>query len=312
MSPPHVTVCLKVVPRPEEVRIDPETLRLNRADVRSMVNPADLHAMEVALRLKDRHGGRVQVLSMGPPFVEEYLRLALAMGADEAYLLSDRAFGGADTLATSYTLACAIRQLGPPDLVVCGDESSDGATAQVPPGIAEWLGFTQVTYATEVALVDRGTRLWARRSLPGGYEVLATGLPAVLSVLSRATRPRFLDMGRRLWATTAPVAVWGADDLDLDAGAIGVAGSATVVAGTREAEQRDRRRVMLEGTPAEQARSLVERLRPAIATHMGPRPHADGGTEQRTRLAPSEADVPSPVPPATTAQRLPRSVRAVS
>jgi electron transfer flavoprotein beta subunit len=319
VSGPQIIVCLKVVPRPEEVRIDPETLRLNR-DVRSMVNPADLHAVEVALRLRDQHGGRVRVLSMGPPFVEEHLRLVLAMGADEAYLLSDRAFGGADTLATSYTLAAAIRRLGPTDLVVCGEESSDGATAQVPPGIAEWLGFAQVTYVTEAALTDGASRLWARRTLPGGYEVLSTSLPAVLSVRSRSTWPRFLDMQRRDWAAGAAVTVWGAADLDADPDAIGMAGSPTVVAGTRETAQRDRRRERLTGTPTQQARALVDRLLPVVMGHLRSLPGQTGppatppetfpgGTPGET-LGATPGATPPGGPAATTAHRLPRAARA--
>jgi electron transfer flavoprotein alpha/beta subunit len=199
--------------------------------------------------------------------------------------------------------------------VVCGEESSDGATAQVPPGIAEWLGFAQVTYATEVALVDGETRLWARRSLPGGYEVLLTGLPAVISVQARSTWPRFLDMERRPWASGAPVTVWAADDLPLDPEAIGAAGSPTAVAGTREAEQRERRREMLAGTPAEQVRALVERLRSTVVAHPGARPDPANGraAEQQPMPASTVATgAPAAVSPATTAQRLPRSARAVS
>jgi electron transfer flavoprotein beta subunit len=260
--------------------------------------------VEIALRLKDRHGGEVILLSMGPPFVEEHLRVALAMGADEAYLLSDREFGGADTLATTYTLARAIDRIGRPDLVVCGEESSDGATAQVPPGLAEWLDCAQVTYVTEAAIEQSGARLWARRSLPGGYEVLSTSLPAVISVGSRATSPRFMEMERRPWAASTPVTVWDADDLDPDRDAIGMAGSPTVVAGTREAEQRERRREMLAGTVPEQVRALVERLGPSLVT--GPAdevPAIVGPLEQAV------ADVRPLQPSGTTAQRLSRAAR---
>jgi electron transfer flavoprotein beta subunit len=233
------------------------------------------------------------------------------MGADGACLLSDRVFAGADTLATSYTLAGAIRRLGTPDLVICGEESSDGATAQVPPGIAEWLDIAQVTSVTEVALIDQGVRLWARRNLPGGHEGLTVPLPALCSVQAHATRPRFLDMDRRAWADTAPVAVWGAADLDLDPEAIGAAGSATVVAGTREAAQRERRREMLTGPPTEQARALVARLWPALTVPATSPPADVGRTEQQAPMSPGEALAPA-TSPATTAERLPRSARATS
>jgi electron transfer flavoprotein beta subunit len=142
-----IIACVKVVPRPEEVVVDKATATLDRASARSLINPPDMNLLEVALELKDLHGGQVTLLSMGPPLFESYLRIAMAMGADRAVLLSDRAFAGADTLATSYTLAEGIRKIGRYDLILCGEESSDGATAQVPPGIAEWLGIPQVTYA---------------------------------------------------------------------------------------------------------------------------------------------------------------------
>ncbi|MFQ5879962.1 MAG: electron transfer flavoprotein subunit beta/FixA family protein [Dehalococcoidia bacterium] len=257
----HTIVCLKVVPKPEEVTIDPATLTLDRARARSEINPPDMNAVEVALHLKDRHGGRVTILSMGPPFVGRYLGLALAMGADAAYLLSDRAFGGADTLATSYTLAEAIRRLGPFDLVLCGEESSDGATAQVPPGIAEWLNVSQVTYATELQLLRRQGQLKAHREVTGGYEVLMAPLPAVVSVKLGVNEPRFMDIERLQRLEERPrVTVWSASDLGLAEEMIGFKGSATVVAGVQEAEARGRRRERLTGTPQQKAQALLARI----------------------------------------------------
>jgi len=167
----RAVVCLKVVPRPEEVRVDLASKTLDRGGVRSVINPSDLNALEAALALRDRHGGRVTVLSMGPASFVPYLRVAIAVGADDAVLLSDRAFGGADTLATSYTLAQGVRLLGGADLVVCGDESSDGGTSQVPPGLAEWLGYAQATYVDRLELPAAGA-LRARRVLEDGTETL--------------------------------------------------------------------------------------------------------------------------------------------
>jgi electron transfer flavoprotein beta subunit len=260
MTVPNITVCMKVVPRPEEVRIDPDTLTLDRNSARSLINPPDMNALELALKLKDRHGGSVRLLAMGPPLFDSYLRMALAMGADEAFLLSDRAFSGADTLATSYTLALGIRKIGPTDLVICGDESSDGATGQVPGGIAEWLNVAQVTNATEVNFIDEGQmRVW--RELRGGHEVVVASLPAVVSVVSNSNEPRFMDMSRRARTNDEPITVWSAEDLGADWELIGTTGSPTVVAGIREAEQRERRREFIEGTPKEQARALAEKLR---------------------------------------------------
>src|SRR5574341_202098 len=164
-----IVVCLKVVPKSEEVSVNSETNTLERGNARSEINAADMNALQVALELKDTHGGAVTVLSMGPPFAERYLRLAMAMGADAAYLMSDRAFGGADTLPTAYALAEGFRALGESDLVICGEESSDGATGQVPAGIAEWLDLPQVTGISSVQLLPRTRVIRARRELHGGY-----------------------------------------------------------------------------------------------------------------------------------------------
>jgi electron transfer flavoprotein beta subunit len=262
----HIVCCLKVVPRPEEVTVDAATKTLDRAHARSVINPPDMNVLEMALEIKDLRGGQVSLLSMGPPLFEEYLRLGLAMGADRAYLLSDRAFGRADTLATSYTLAQGIRRIadeGGYDLVLCGEESSDGATAQVPPGIAEWLGVPQITYAGEIALEDGHLR--AVREVKGGHEVLEAPLPAVVSVRVGVNEPRFIDFDRKLWADTeAPVTVWAAADLDVDGEAIGLAGSPTTVSGLGEARSVERRRELIRGTPQEKAHALVERLRPFL------------------------------------------------
>ena len=259
---PHVICCMKVVPRPEEVSVDPATRTVDRAHARSVINPPDMNLLEMALELKDRHGGQVSLLSMGPPFFDEYLRIGLAMGADRAYLLSDRAFGGADTLATSYTLAQGIRRIAADqgyDLVLCGEESSDGATAQVPPGIAEWLGVPQVTYASDIALDDGHAR--ASRHVKGGHEVLLLPLPAVVSVCVGVNEPRFIDFERKVWAETeASLTVWTAADLEVDADMIGLMGSPTTVSGLGEARAVERRRELLSGTPEEEARALFERI----------------------------------------------------
>jgi len=149
MREPHIVVCMKVVPKAEEIQVDPETLLLKREGARSEINPPDMNALEVALRLKDAHGAHVSLLSMGPPFFEPILRMALAMGADDLYLLSDRAFAGADTLATTYTLARGIEK----------------ATGQVPAGIAAWLDLPQVTLINSLEFEHNSARPPAR----GGF-----------------------------------------------------------------------------------------------------------------------------------------------
>ena len=262
----HSIVCLKVVPKSEEVSINPDTRTLDRSKARSEINGPDLNALETALALKEAHGGRVSLLSMGPPLFEGYLRLGLSLGADAAYLMSDRAFGGADTLATSYALAAGIRAIGDFDLVLCGEESSDGATGQVPPGIAEWLGVCQITYATRLQLLSRKRAVRGRRELRGGFEVLEAPLPCVVSVKIGANEPRFPDFGRWEWAMReAPLTVWTAADLCLEEGALGLAGSATTVATVDVAASAERRREFLGGSPAEEVEQLLQRIKQWIA-----------------------------------------------
>ena len=257
----HIVVCIKAVPKPEEIRVDPETRRLERANTRTEINPPDMNALEMALGLKDRHGGRVSILSMGPPFFEAYLRVGLAMGADHIYLLSDRAFGGADTLATTYTLAKGIEKMGSVDLIFCGEESSDGATGQVPPGLAEWLNVSQVTMVNDVD-VDLERRVaHGRREVKGGYEILEVPLPTVISAQTASNEPRFMDYRIKSWAfEEGRVTVWAKADLDVDEAHIGTSGSPTTVSGLAQAPSRERRREFLRGTPEEIARQVAETL----------------------------------------------------
>lgn len=262
MTQLHIVVCVKIVPKPEEVTVDPETWRIDRANARSEINPPDMNALEMALALKDRYGARVDLVSMGPPFFDPFLRVVLAMGADHVYLLSDRAFGGADTLATTYTLARAIEKIGGVDLVFCGEESSDGATGQVPPGLAEWLDWNQITAVKSVTLDPAARTIAGRRAIQGGYEVLETALPAVISVQTAANEPRFMDYTIKAWAqAAAQVTVWDRAALEADADLIGQPGSPTVVAGLDRAPSRERKRLFLEGAPDEIAAQLAEVLR---------------------------------------------------
>jgi electron transfer flavoprotein beta subunit len=256
---------VKVVPKPEEIRVDPETHLLARKDTRSEINPPDMNAMELALSLKDRYGGQISLLSMGPPYFEPNLRVALAMGADHIYLLSDPDFAGADTLATTYTLAEGICKIGDVDLVLCGEESSDGATGQVPPGLAEWLDISQLTLLTELS-IDQDERIArGRREIKGGYEILEVPLPCVISVKTACNEPRFMDFNLRSWALEKDrITVWDTGDLDVEPGHIGLAGSPTIVTGLAEAPFRDRRREFLTGTQGEIVQELTEILRRSL------------------------------------------------
>lgn len=258
MKPLSMVVCVKVVPKPEEVSVNPETRTLDRAKARSEINPADMNAVEMALGLRERYGGTVSLISMGPPFAVPYLEVVLAMGADRAYLLSDRLFAGADTLATSLALARAIAKIGDCDLALCGEESSDGATGQVPAGLAQWLERPQITYAVELALLPNG-RLCGKREILRGHEVLAVSLPAVASVKLDANEPRFMDVDYR--RTQPEITIWSAADLEVDSAWLGFEGSPTVVASVWKAEASGRRREYLHGSPKEKVRLLAQRLR---------------------------------------------------
>ncbi|MCK5054961.1 MAG: electron transfer flavoprotein subunit beta/FixA family protein [Anaerolineales bacterium] len=261
----EIVVCMKVVPKSEEIRVDTKTLLLERTGVRSEINPPDMNALEMALALKDKQLARISIISMGPPFFEPILRVGLAMGAERFFLMSDREFAGADTLATTYTLAKGIEKIGNFDLILCGEESADGATGQVPPGLAEWLDLPQVTLATELS-VDRKKRIvQVRREIKGGYEIQEVKLPTVISVKTASNEPRFIDFHRKPWAfEEAEVAIWSHDDVDVEDGYIGLTGSPTVVSGLREAEVRERRKEFLQGSPEEIARELAKRLQAII------------------------------------------------
>lgn len=263
MSELHAVVCMKVVPKAEEIRVDPESLLLDRENARSEINPPDMNAVEQALKLKDEFDARVSILSMGPPLFESILRVGLAMGADDFYLMSDRAFAGADTLATTYTLARGVENIGDVDMVICGEESADGATGQVPPGLAEWLGWPQVTLTTELTMAEDGESCTARREIQSGYELHRVRLPAVFSVKTASNEPRFMDFDRKPWAMEeALVTVWSSADLELDEGLIGLKGSPTIVSGLDQAETRERLRQVLEGDPASVAAQLAAILEP--------------------------------------------------
>jgi electron transfer flavoprotein beta subunit len=249
---------MKVVPKPEEVGVDRESMRLDRENARSEMNPPDMNALEMALDFTDRYGGTIDILSMGPPFFTELLPVGLAMGANHLYLLSDRSLGGADTLATTYTLAQGIRKMGGADLIFCGEESSDGATGQVPPGLAEWLDVNQVTFASHIDYdADRGF-VRGTREIPGGHQVVDVPLPAVVSVLTACNEPRFMDYRIKDRAFEDDrVTVWNAEDLEADPGLIGEPGSPTVVSGLDQAPSRERKRILLQGAPDELGQELA-------------------------------------------------------
>jgi electron transfer flavoprotein beta subunit len=228
----RVVVCLKQVPDTTNVRINPETNTLMREGVESIVNPFDEYALEEALRLKDRHGARVTVVSMGPPQATEVLREALARGADDAFLASSRAFGGADTLATSYTLAKAIEKAcagEPPDLVLFGKQAIDGDTAQVGPGVSEFLDMALVTYVkTLEADPQKGTFRVTTVMDDGEHEIEGT-FPAVMTVVKEASAPRFASLAGAMRAAATEITVLDEKAIGADPAWIGLKGSPTKV-----------------------------------------------------------------------------------
>jgi len=224
----NIIVCIKQVPETTEVKINPETNTLIREGVKAIINPFDMYAIEEALRLKKRFGGKVMIVTMGPPQAEAALREAISMGADEGYLICDRAFAGSDTWATSYTLAGAIKKLGQFDLIICGKQASDGDTAQVGPGISTHLNIPQVTYVKKVEeATDKLMRL--ERMLEEGYEVIETPLPALLTVVKEINEPRIPSLKGLVRAKSAKITIFTQKDLNLDEQEIGLCGSPTQV-----------------------------------------------------------------------------------
>ena len=221
-----IVVCLKQVPDTNQVKIDPVTGTLVREGVPSIINPEDKNALEEALRLKDENGATVTVISMGPPQAEAALREAMAMGADDAILISDRAFAGADTLATSHALAGALKKLEY-DIIFAGRQAIDGDTAQVGPEIAEHLELPQVTYVEKVD-VD-GDKLTVRRALENGYEVLEVQTPCLLTAIKELNEPRYMSMKNIFGLFEREIKVWSADDIDVDKALLGLKGSPTKV-----------------------------------------------------------------------------------
>lgn len=229
----HIVCCIKQVPDTTQVKIDPETNTLIRAGVESICNPYDVVAVEMAIQLREKHGGRVSVITMGPPQAESALRDCVALGADEAILLSDRAFAGADTLATSYTLAQAIAKLStvePVDLVLCGKQAIDGDTAQTGPGIATRLGYNQFTYISKIIEVSPEKKfIRVKREAEGGSEIIEGTMPAMLTCELELASPRYASLPNLVHALRYTIKVWGAKDIEGVPERLGLKGSPTSV-----------------------------------------------------------------------------------
>lgn len=221
-----IVVCIKQVPDTNEVRIDPVTGTLVRDGVPSIMNPDDKNALEEAIRLKDETGATVTVITMGPPQAEKILREAMAMGADEGVLMTDRAFAGADTWATSLALAKAIDKIGY-DLIFAGRQAIDGDTAQVGPEIGEHLNIPQVTYVERVEV--KGEELKVRRALEDGYETIRVKTPCILTAVKELNKPRYMNMYDIFACYSKDIKIMVADDLNIDKEELGLSGSPTKV-----------------------------------------------------------------------------------
>jgi len=254
----RIIVCIKQVPETTEVKINPETNTLVREGVPSIVNPFDENAVEAALQLKEKHGGTVTIITMGPPQAAEALRATIAMGADEVVLVSDRAFAGSDTWATSYTLAQTIKKLGGFDLILCGKQAIDGDTAQVGPGIAEWLSLPQVTFAVKIEAT--GNKAKVERLLEELNEVVETPLPAVITVVKQINTPRLPSLKGMLRAKSAAIKTLTASEIDADPKNLGLDGSPTRVLKIFTPPPKGGGEVM-NGDPAENVSRLIGKLR---------------------------------------------------
>ena len=259
----NILVCIKQVPNTMEIKIDPIRNTLIRTGVPSIVNPFDAYALEIAARIKDaKSDTTITVLSMGPEQAKQALKECIAVGADKAFLVSDRAFGGADTLATSYTLAAAIRKLeqteGPFDVIFCGKQAIDGDTAQVGPEIAEHLGMPQITYAVEATVAE--DEMIVKRETSEGFEVAAVKMPCLITVTKPQFEPRFPTIKSKLKANRVEIPVIASS---LDVNLIGLKGSPTKVKKTFTPPRKKGGVIIAEATSFESTEKLYKLLNDA-------------------------------------------------
>lgn len=262
MKPLNIVVCVKPVPDSrywDRLSLDPNTKLLRREGIPIIMNPLDRNAIEEALKIKEERGGKVTVISMGPDSTFDVLAWAYALGVDDAVLLSDRAFAGADTLATAYVIAAGIRKAGSPDMVILGNESLDGSTAQVGPQVAEFLGMPQLTNVENIRFVSDDT-VHAKCRIESGHMMVEAKLPVTLAVNADINDPRIPPVFGALWATEKKSTKYTVNDLDVDKNRIGLSGSPSYVPEVSNIDTQ-RKGEVIKGDPAEIARQLVEKLR---------------------------------------------------
>ena len=258
----NIIVCIKQVPNTTDVKIDPVTNTLIREGVESIINPFDAYAIEEAVRLKERFGGKVTVVTMGPPQAESALKEAISLGCDEGILISDRKFAGSDTWATSYTLATAIKKIGSFDVIICGKQASDGDTAQVGPGISTHLDIPQVTYVKKIEDISVNLAK-VRRMTEEGYDIVETPLPCLFTVVKEINTPRLPSLKGMMRAKSAKITKWTADDIEADPRSLGLDGSPTRVVKIFSPAPR-KGGEMLQGETNEIVKELAELLKDIV------------------------------------------------
>jgi electron transfer flavoprotein beta subunit len=261
----HIIVCIKQTPATANVQIDPKTGTLKREGMEAAINPFDMYALEEGVRIKEKlPGSTVSVVTMGPPQAEQALRDAIALGCDDGFHVTDRAFAGADTWATSYTLQMAIRKIAttkkPFDLILCGKQTNDGDTGHVGPGIAAWLDIPNVAYVGKVEEIKEGS-LRVRRMMEDGYDILELPTPCLLSVVKEINEPRLPSLKGKLNAKKVEITKWNAEAIGADKSKIGLSGSPTIVARSYNPPPRKGGEKIQGATAEEKAKNLVAKLR---------------------------------------------------
>lgn len=263
----HTLICVKQVPDTTEIKIDPKTNTLDRSSAPSIINPYDAHAVEEAVKIKKEFGGKISVISMGPPQAQEVIKKCIEMGADEGYLLSDRSFAGSDTLATSYILSMGIKKImekEPIDLIFCGKQAIDGDTAQVGPGIASRLCISQLTYVEKIQFLDlKNNVVTIHRKIDSGYEVVESKLPCLITVEKSINELSFSPLPNMIKAARYKPVVWGITDFEADLKQLGLKGSPTSVRRIFPPPQRIGGE-LLQGSTDEVVKTLVDKLKGGI------------------------------------------------
>ena len=258
----NILVCIKQVPDTTEVKINPETGTLMREGVPSIINPFDMYAIEEALRLKEKFGGKVTVLTMGPPQAKEALKEAISYGVDEGILISDKAFAGSDTLATSYTLSHAIKKIENYDLIICGKQAMDGDTAQVGPGIAEWLDIPFVAFVKKIEEVTN-EYLRVERMMEDGYDIVELPLPALMTVVKEINIPRMPSLRGKMKALKYEPIIWNTEHINVHQDRLGLKGSPTQVFKVFSPKLRTKGEIIEGESVDEKAQKLVSKLKEA-------------------------------------------------